>query len=90
MAIFLKIMFFGILTVYLVGLGFLLPEMNKILNPDNQINYNSIDKTIPQSDGQKVTLISTIGDLPLWFNTIFVILPFILWIISVIIIFLPV
>ena len=90
MNIFLKSVFFTILTLYLVGIGFLLPSINTILNPNNPITYNSFDKNIEQSgQAQHVTLISTISDLPLWFNVMFIGIPFIMWCIVLVIMFLP-
>lgn len=121
MAIFLKSIFLMVLTIYLVGLGFILPEINKTLNTDNQITYTTIDKTLykqtedtsncdcgvltcveystiygqlPEGcnnvDMERVTLLSSISDLPLWFNTIFIIIPFIMWLILIVLMFLPV
>lgn len=121
MAIFLKIIFFAVLTIYLVGLGFLLPAINDELNVDNKINYTTIDKqfSVSSSDNldcdcgtitcneyifihgelpsdctsasaEKMTIVSTIKDLPIWFNAIFILLPFIMWVTVGVLMFLPV
>lgn len=123
MVVFLKSVFLMLLTVYLVGLGFMLPAINNELNTDNQINYTAINKNLPiqseanmdcdcgtitcaeyqliydrlpegcnnaVNDNGRVTLISTIAGLPLWFNTIFIVLPFIMWIILIVLMFMPV
>lgn len=81
------ILFIGI-AIYLIGLGFLLPEMNKALSSDNQIEYDTTGSSLT-SGTEEFNFVSSIQQLPLWFNTIFIVIPFIAEILIGITLFFP-
>lgn len=75
-----RMTFFIVILFYLVGLGFLLPAINQWIVPqDRQIGTNSQNQTLLNQDTQ-FNLITSITTLPAWFNIIFIVIPFILWI----------
>lgn len=78
------ILFIGI-AVYLIGLGFLIPAMNNDLS--NGISATNSSNTL--TSGHDFNFVTSITSLPLWFNTIFVIIPFVAWIIIGISLFFP-
>jgi hypothetical protein len=79
------ILFIGI-SIYLIALGFLIPAINKDVTA-SQIEMNSQNNTI--SGDTQFNFVTSITSLPIWFNTIFIIIPFILWLLLLISFFTP-
>jgi hypothetical protein len=83
-----RMLLFIFLTIYLIALGFFIPAINNELAGNNQISYNYTSYTPPHQD-ESFNLITSISGLPLWFNTIFLLVPFIADIIVGITLFFP-
>jgi hypothetical protein len=62
------------LTIYLVALFFFIGAVN--ITTNNSIKSESTDKSI-LAEATSVTIVTTITDFPIWFNTIFIIIPLI-------------
>ena len=68
-----------VLTIYLVGLGFLIPAVNNAIvkeSAKNIIHTTNSTSSILTGNSEHFNLITSIVELPLWFNTIFIIIPF--------------
>lgn len=87
-----------ILIVYLLSLGFILSA----INTDVSVNYSNENTTVGNStysifgfelyhsDGISLgNLVTNISDLPIWFNSLFILLPVILLTVFVILMFIP-
>lgn len=84
-----RVLLLIVLSVYLVGLGFLLPSINTILPSDEQkIDFGSNDYSVSHTD-TSFTLVNSISDLPTWFNWLFIILPSIIWVLVLATLFFP-
>lgn len=82
-----RMIIFIVVTIYLVGLGFLIPAINKDIN-QNKITYDSTGKAI-STGTQQFNFITSITSLPIWFNIIAIVIPFIIWGLLLITFFLP-
>lgn len=82
-----RMIIFILIGVYLVGLGFLIPTINKTIG-DNAVSYKNESQQITDNT-QEFTFITSITSLPLWFNTIFIIIPFVIFILIGITLFFP-
>lgn len=83
-----RMIIFIVLICYLIGLGFMLPAINNLLDDNNKVLYDNSSRALPQ-DQTEFTFVTSITSLPLWFNTIFIMIPFIIMIIIGITFFIP-
>lgn len=80
-----RMQLFIILGIYLLAVGFLLSAVQVDIH---DVAFDSTEKAIPQTN-YTWNLPYNISILPLWFNTIFILVPFISWLIILITLFFP-
>lgn len=79
-----RMVLFIVLGVYLLAVGFILSAVTI----DIPVSFDSSENAIPMTD-YVWALPYNISILPIWFNTIFILVPFIAWLVILVTLFFP-